>query len=266
MFDPRALPAALTGRDDALGARLEDAGLSCSQPPQQTIYDGWLLRASPGRAKRARSVNAIAAGRLPLDAKLAHVAAYYERAGLPQAYRITPYTQPAALDDALAAAGFVATDESRVMWLPLDAPPASARNAALQALPAAAFAEAVGALRRSPPAVVAAERERIAHCPLPARFLARRDGADIVACGCVIVDDAHAGIYNMVTAEAQRGRGHAAGLLAALLADAHALGARTAYLQVDAGNSAARRLYARAGFTDRYAYWYRLRPEQGDAA
>jgi RimJ/RimL family protein N-acetyltransferase len=65
----------------------------------------------------------------------------------------------------------------------------------------------------------------------------------------------------MVTAAHERGRGHAATVLAALLSYAAGAGARHAYLQVDAANDAARRLYARAGFADRYAYWYRARPE-----
>ena len=58
MFDPSGVPAEFQSRHDALAARFEDAGLTCSQPPQQSIYDGWLLRYSPGKAKRAKSVNA----------------------------------------------------------------------------------------------------------------------------------------------------------------------------------------------------------------
>ena len=65
MFDPSGVPVEFRSRHDALAARLEDAGLTCSQPPQQSIYDGWLLRYSPGKAKRAKSVNAIGAGQLP---------------------------------------------------------------------------------------------------------------------------------------------------------------------------------------------------------
>ncbi len=43
-------------------ARIEDAGLNASAPPQQRVLDGWLLRFSPGKAKRARCVNAIGVG------------------------------------------------------------------------------------------------------------------------------------------------------------------------------------------------------------
>jgi hypothetical protein len=39
---------------------VEDAGLNASAPPQQLWLDGWLVRLCPGKAKRARCVNALA--------------------------------------------------------------------------------------------------------------------------------------------------------------------------------------------------------------
>jgi ribosomal protein S18 acetylase RimI-like enzyme len=49
-------------------------------------------------------------------------------------------------------------------------------------------------------------------------------------------------------------------LVARLLQHAAEAGARIAYLQVDAANEPARHLYAKFGFRDRYAYWYRAAP------
>ena len=46
-------------------------GINASAPPQQRWLDGWLVRFSPGKAKRARCVNAVAAGPAPLDEQLA---------------------------------------------------------------------------------------------------------------------------------------------------------------------------------------------------
>ena len=37
--------------------RVEEVGLNGLQTQRQLFYDGWLLRISPGKAKRARSVN-----------------------------------------------------------------------------------------------------------------------------------------------------------------------------------------------------------------
>ena len=57
--------------DPLLLSRIEDARLNASAPPQQRWLDGWLIRFSPGKAKRARCINAVAAGRLSLEEKIA---------------------------------------------------------------------------------------------------------------------------------------------------------------------------------------------------
>jgi predicted GNAT family acetyltransferase len=117
-----------------------------------------------------------------------------------------------------------------------------------------------GALRNSPPGVVAAEVERMSHATLPARYLVLYEEAQPVACGSVVIDAECAGVFNMVTDSERRGRGYATTIVQALLAHAVAAGARLAYLQVDAANAPARHIYERFGFRDRYAYWYRAAP------
>jgi hypothetical protein len=82
MFDPALLPPELAAAGDVLAARIEEAGLNAAQPSEQLLYDGWLLRHSPGKARRARSVNAIADGRQGLQAKIDHCRAFYAQAGL----------------------------------------------------------------------------------------------------------------------------------------------------------------------------------------
>ena len=102
-----------------LAARIEDASLSVSQPAQQSFFDGWLLRYSPGKAKRARSINSVGAGVLPLAAKLSHCIDFYRHHGLPCLFRITPFSHPHNLDAELAAADFDAHQDTRVMSVAL---------------------------------------------------------------------------------------------------------------------------------------------------
>ena len=104
--------------DEALRSRVEDAGLNASAPPQQRWIDGWLVRFSPGKAQRARCINAVASGRLPLKQRLQIALAVYAEAGLPALVRITPFTQPASLDDWLADQGWTRHDDTRVMVCP----------------------------------------------------------------------------------------------------------------------------------------------------
>ena len=54
-----AIPLNLHGLPETLLSRIEDAGINASAPPQQRWLDGWLLRFSPGKAKRARCIQAL---------------------------------------------------------------------------------------------------------------------------------------------------------------------------------------------------------------
>jgi ribosomal protein S18 acetylase RimI-like enzyme len=128
------------------------------------------------------------------------------------------------------------------------------------------FAEFVDALRDSGHGEIVAHAGRLrgaAWRPQSLRCTAF-DGDRPVACGQFVVENGLAGIYDVVVARDLRGRGLGRWLTAQLLQSARASGATVAYLQVDADNAPARALYARLGFVDRYAYWYRARP--GDVA
>lgn len=250
--------------DRKLLIRAEDAGLNASATPQQLWLDGWLVRFSPGKAKRARCVNALASGRLSVTHKLARAEAVFAAAQLPMVVRITPFTRPAGLDADLAVRGFGAIDDTRVMVAPaltqlrmVALPP----GLAWSALGPAALAQAVGAWRGSPLAQRQAHAERLANAPLPFRALGiqRSDDGAIVACGQSASEGDLVGVYDMFVAEPARGRGLASALCARLLLDARAAGAKSAYLQVEADNHAARAVYFKLGFADGYGYHYRTR-------
>lgn len=258
MFDPALVPRALCAADDPLAARIEEAGLNAAQPPEQLLYDGWLLRHSPGKARRARSVNAIADGRLPLEEKIDHCRDCYAQAGLPCLFRITPFSRPAGLDEALARQGFVAEDETRVMALPLASVAQQPRHE-VREIGVEEFAARVGELRGSARRQIAAHAARLkASAPLlQARRLALLEGGGVVAIGQSVPEGELVGLYDIVTAEHARRRGLGTALTAELLRRALGEGAHIAYLQVSADNIAARHVYRKLGFVDRYAYWYR---------
>ncbi len=261
----------------ALLARVEDASLNASAPPQQRWIDGWLVRFAPGKARRARCIHALAAGRLPLQERLTLAAAVYEQAGLPLHLRMTPFSEPADLDGTLAGMGWIAVDPTRVMLCTLVATgsgapsPANstAKASAAADLPAglalqpadlAEFARAVGALRRSAPGEVESHSERLRQLPVPCRAAVVRDGAAAVACALVAREADLVGLYDVITAPSWRGRGLATWLCERLLLEEAQSGARIAYLQVGADNAPALGVYRRLGFSDGYGYHYRVPP------
>ena len=74
-------------------ARIEDAGINASAPREQRWIDGWLVRLSPGKAKRARCIQAVAPGRLGIDEQArALPAALRRRRACAPYVRITPFS------------------------------------------------------------------------------------------------------------------------------------------------------------------------------
>lgn len=247
-------------QDIELLARVEEAGLNASAPPQQRLVDGWLVRFSPGKAKRARCVNAVAAGRLPLQRKLALCARVYAEVELPMIVRITPFSEPAGLDATLAALGMRRIDDTRVMLLrdlpPVAAPPLP-NGITLRPVGHDAFAQTVGALRGSPLSQRQAHGERLANSPVPFSGYVLRRGGEVLGCGQIAVEGDLVGLYDVFTATAARGQGFAGLLCRHLLAMARERGAIHGYLQVEGDNHPARAVYHRLGFTDVYRYHYR---------
>jgi N-acetylglutamate synthase len=239
--------------------RLEEMGLNSSQPPAQLLYDGWLLRFSPGKAKRARSVNALYPGTIALEVKIARCERHYADAGLPALFRITPFSVPGELDGALEARGYRKFDLTCVETASLDPKSGPAADARVHAVALDPWVRAVGDLRGSPADHVAAHAARLQAMALPRYPVLVSDGGIVLAAGLAIAEDDAVGLFDIVVHPGQRRKGLARAVVSSLLSHAIGRGARTAYLQVDAGNAAAIALYAQFGFSVAYHYWYRAR-------
>jgi len=240
-----------------LAQRAELAGLNASAPPQQAHIEGWLLRLSPGKAKRSRCINALAEGTLPLDDLLARCKASFDAAGLPLIVRVTPFSQPADIDAQLEAKGYFSFDAADVMVLD-KLPVVSRETSRLQPLDSTAYAELIGALRESSAIEITAQSERVAASPVPYQGFALRDAdGNLLACGQMAREGTIAGLYDVFTPAERRGQGHGNRLCASLLQQAARDGATEAYLQVSSDNEFAKRLYAKLGFRFAYRYHYR---------
>lgn len=239
--------------------RLEELGLNSSAPPGQLLYDGWLIRMQPGKAKRARSINAVYPSQLPLEAKIRHCEQLYARQGLPAIFRITPFSQPSSLDPMLESLGFERFDTTSVETTTLGA--ATPLPAGCEPMDLAPWVDGVGRLRGSDDSARRAHLARLQGSLLPMRALAVCRQGEVVATGLTIVEGDWAGLFDIVTAAPLRRQGLGDHIVRGLLAAARGLGATNAYLQVSADNTTARRLYARHGFREQYRYWYRGQPE-----
>jgi len=243
--------------------RIEEAGLNALQTRRQLFYDGWLLRVSPGTAKRARSVNAYFGSSLPLAGKIDYCERVFARHGLPILFRMTPFDHPAGLGAALADRGYEAFGETLVQTAALARPPELpdlGDEVALDAPDTPAFVDAVGELRGSTAVQREAHRERLVNSLLGKRFAIVRAAGRVVCTAQVAVEDGLVGVYDVVTAQEARGKGYATLACASLLSWAWQHGAHVAYLQVSADNAPAIAAYRKFGFATAYTYHYRGRP------
>jgi len=238
--------------------RVEEVGLNALQTQRQLFYDGWLLRISPGKARRARSVNAHFGSKLPLDVKIRYCERLYRERGLPVLFRMTPFVCPDELPEALAARGYEAFDPTLVQVAPLARPPEPEGGDGFDVTTPSldAFADAVAMLQDASPEQRDAYYERMINTPQNVRALLAQVDGQAVGVGTVMLEDGLAGIFSMATAAGMRGRGVARAILARLLTWAWEHGAAHAYLQVDAANAPALAVYRKFGFATAYTYHY----------
>ena len=237
--------------------RLEELSLNSSAPPGQLLYDGWLLRLLPGKAKRARSVNAVYPSTLPLEEKIAYCERLYGAAA--PAGALPHHALRAARRGwtrRSSARGYGRFDTTAVESAPHRA---RARSTA-RAPRSMNLRDWVRGGGRAARLVARAPRRRTSRAwracrsPMRARRGARGEGR-VVATGLTIVEDDCAGLFDIVTARSTRAGTRATGRGPA----ARAWSRRAQATCRSPGQQAGARLYRQFGFEERYLYWYRGR-------
>lgn len=250
---------------------LERATVQAVAPERLDSLPGWLLPMDPGTVGRARSAVPLiheSKDRLAqLIQALPAIVLRYEGAGYAPQFRLPDAAT--ALCDAVAALGFVRVEPTVVMH---------GRVAGLFGLLRDAGPDPGVQVAHTPDAqwmrmflgpgldaVDGAHRARnLARAPNTRYVSLRASGptGDTLACGAASLSHGWLGVHGMRTAQAHRGQGLAARVLAAMANEALAHGVERVFLQVGAGNDAALALYARTGLQVAwpYAYWKRPAP------
>ena len=223
---------------------------------QSGALGGWRLNASDGWSRRINACWPLGEPGLPVDEAIAATEAFYAARGLPACFKLADgAVVPSNLSEHLRARGYHPTHGTLVM-VGEAAGGGEDPAVSLSEVPDPAF-EAV--LAASAAGNLADARERLdalSRIPAPARFARLDLDGEVAALGATAVDGDWAGIFGMRTLPDHRRKGLARRILGALLAQARALGARQAYLQVEADNAPAISLYSGLGFTPAYGYRY----------
>jgi ribosomal protein S18 acetylase RimI-like enzyme len=244
--------------DLALVAACEERIVNAWPAPSTLMVEGWVVRFANGYSGRANSASPLKPGATLSDAALALIEGLYAGAGLPPCIRTTPLTQP-GMKRRLAARGYRVKDRAIGMASPLASPSPMPPGLRIEPHATRGWIEAA-ASRQSPekndPDKLAAI---VGNIRMPAAFatLMQRDAP--VALGMCVAERGMAEIGAVIVDAGLRGQGHGRALMQGLMSWADARCCTHAFLQVEAGNAPAIRLYESLGFRPAYGYetWVR---------
>jgi ribosomal protein S18 acetylase RimI-like enzyme len=254
-----ALPAAVTSPELVRG--LQERAARALPAEHVREAGGWWLRHAPGCAWWASTVLPHAdAPPGELARRVADAEKFYAAHGATARFQITPGVCPAGLDALLAARGYRAGTP-----VSLRVAPAAEVTARLGKCPLPVEVTQAPDGRwfgvwypvQGHGGDPGAERAMLARVGLPSAYALALAGGEVAAVGRAVAEDGWAGIFGMAALPAARGRGAGRSVLAALARWATGQRAAWLYLQVEPGNTAAMRLYARAGFTGLCTCHYR---------
>jgi N-acetylglutamate synthase len=232
--------------------------------PEEERLGGWLLRAAGGFTGRANSALAAGDPGRPLAAAVAAVSAWYAARGRP-AMICVPYPcgrpHDSALDRYLAGCGWTVRPGAATVMTAPSGPVAAHPGAPGAAVCASPQPDEAWLARyhRGQATLPPVARQVLLSAPWQA-FGSVRAGGETIAIGRVAAAGGWAGLTAVEVDPRHRRRGLGLALTARLAALACGQGAGQLYLQVELGNTAARRLYQRAGFTPHHDYHYRVAP------
>ena len=232
---------------------------------QQILYDGWIARFANGYTRRSNSVNPIYAGTLNAAAKIEYCARLYRDRRLNPVFKITPFVQPANLDDLLAEAGYQKQAPTSVQLLELSNLPTNEPTCQIQQwfAPAEQWLSDYARMNQVSAKNTGTLRDILNNIAPKTCFITLTNDGETLACGLAVLDGGYVGLFDIITEPTQRGKGYGTQLILSLLHWAKANGAQTAYLQVMLENEPAVRTYAKLGFREVYQYWYRVFEEAG---
>jgi N-acetylglutamate synthase len=237
--------------------------------PEEERLGGWLLRAGEGFTGRANSALAAGAPGLPLADAVETVRHWYAARGLPPMVAV-PYPlgrpEASAVDRFLAGRGWTVRPGAATVMvtalaaegLPAPAGPPGVRGAEVRVEPEPGD-DWLRLYRYRGQDLPPIARRLLLSAPWQG-FGSIRDDGRVIATGRVAGAGDWAGLTAVEVHPAYRRRGLASAVTAALAAHAAGQGATGLYLQVEDGNTGARALYRRVGFTGHHGYHYRVAP------
>ena len=254
------VPSAVSSPDMVRG--LQERAARALPAQQAENAEGWWLRSAACCAWWVGTVLPHAdAGPGELERRVVRAEEFYAGHHVAARFQVSPLACPAGLDTVLAERGYrrqapaslQVASTARV----LGRLPAGSLGVRVDDRPTGAWSGAwhTAAGQGGAPR---AEWGMLGRVQRPSAYACVMSGDEVVAVGRAVADAGWAGVFGMATLPGARGKGAARQVLAALAGWAGTHQAGRMYLQVERGNTPARRLYERAGFRELCGYHYRV--------
>lgn len=228
-------------------------------PAASLHYDGaWLIRLTGGHpAKRLNSINPLDPGDCENIAdRIATAAQRFDAYSRPVTFRISPLAgEPIATF--LDGEGWSRFAESLVMTLPLDTIDFEHVMSQIPLRDMARFINAAMTVSDFEPSIRPGLTEVVSSIEPESGLFLLEDEDKPVASAICVHDGELAGLFQVASSFGQRGKGHGRRVVLSAIKWARMRGAKIAWLQVEADNEPAIRLYRSIGFSEIYRYHYR---------
>ena len=232
---------------------LEEAAANMLPPHQSILYDGWLLRFSPGKSRNPNSVWPLYDSHKSLESKIEFCEQQYRTRGLKCSFRLSELNDHVAIQDLLTDRGYRALDPNIVMCATdTKTTETDGTNVDLDTW--------LDTILEIDPDLDATsiewKRGPLSRISLPSYYtLVYRDGK-ACAYGRSVQQNHLYQIAELWTTSELRSQGIGTQLISDLIKRGIQTGAKTTFLTVAESNTGARRLYERLGFTDGFRFRY----------
>ncbi len=247
---------------------IERATLAAVSPQAVQELSGWLLPFDTGTVGRAKSaVPLLHSADNAHAVMVATIEQHYAARGTQASFRLPDVPSFDAMRSALLHKGYRAEQPTLVQTSRVDAMRGVTQEAAaeLASAPDPGWASVFSGEGFDP--LDGANRVQTLSKASGTVFASVREAGHTIAAGAGAFSFGWASVHGMRTAQAHRGKGMAARVLAGIAEAALRQGVSNVFLQVEEGNASALSLYQRAGFKTawKYVYW-RVPPASGCAA
>ena len=226
---------------------------------EQRDYDGWIMRYANDYTRRANSVNPVYSSSDDVDHKINECESFYADKTNRIVFKMTDAVYPPDLDKILADKAYRKEAETYVYTMSLIGRGTPANNVRIDSDLSETWVNHFARLNTIPHQHKQTLQQMLALIPTQCGFLNLLDNGEVVGVALGVVDGDWMGIYDVVVHPDHRGKGYGRIIMEALFAWGLAQGASEGYLQVQASNTIATKLYQSLVFAHQYVYWYRVK-------